>query len=293
MNYFGFRNEQAASYAAGIVGYLTKRPGVCLAVSGPGMTNTISGMAEALINKRPMIVFGGAGDSSLEGMGSFQELDQVACAKPVCKYAARPSSVQHIPIVIERAVRMATYGTPGPCYIDLPHNLLYTKVDEASVKYLPMVMPLPSLVLPNQMVTSTLELLKQAKSPLVIVGKGIAYGGAHDEMRAFVDSTRIPFLATPMGKGVISDYHELSAARARSHVLQNADVIFLCGARLNWILHFGAPPRFRADVKIIQLDNDPLDMHTNVQSVMPLCGDAKVILAQLNEALVTSNFSSG
>lgn len=81
-----------------------------------------------------------------------------------------------------------------------------------------------------------------------------------------------------MGKGVISDYDELSAARARSYVLQNADVIFLCGARLNWILHFGKPPRFRADVKIIQLDSDPLEMNTNVQSAVPLCGDAKTIL---------------
>ena len=112
------------------------------------MTNTISGMAEALINKRPMIVLGGASDSSLEGQGGFQELDQVACARPVCKYAARPSSIQHIPIVVERAVRMATYGTPGPCYIDLPHNLLYGKVDESLVHYLPQVEPLPKMLLP-------------------------------------------------------------------------------------------------------------------------------------------------
>ena len=125
-------------------------------------------------------------------------------------------------------------------------------------------------------------MLKQAKSPLVIVGKGIAYGGAHDEMRAFVEKSQIPFLATPMGKGVISDYSPFSAASARSYVLQNADVIFLCGARLNWILHFGLPPRFRADVKIIQLDSDPLEMHTNVHSAVPLCGDAKVILGQRN-----------
>ena len=114
------------------------------------------------------------------------------------------------------------------------------------------------------------------------MGKGIAYAGAHDEMRQFVEATQIPFLATPMGKGVISDYHNLSAARARSEVLGGADVIFLCGARLNWILHFGLAPRFRKDVKIIQLDNDPHEMHTNVKSLIPLCGDAKVILGQLN-----------
>ena len=96
-----------------------------------------------------------------------------------------------------------------------------------------------------------------------------------------------------MGKGVISDYNDLSTARARSHVLGNADVIFLCGARLNWILHFGLPPRFRKDVKFIQLENDPLEMNTNVTSEIPLCGDAKVILGQLNEALATSGFAAG
>jgi 2-hydroxyacyl-CoA lyase 1 len=93
--------------------------------------------------------------------------------------------------------------------------------------------------------------LREAKNPLVIIGKGISYGDAHDEMREFIELSKLQFLATPMGKGVVSDYHELSAASARSYVLQNADVIFLCGARLNWILHFGLPPRFKKGVKII------------------------------------------
>ena len=100
-------------------------------------------------------------------------------------------------------------------------------------------------------VDQTLNLLKTAKSPLIIVGKGVAYADAHEEMRQFVDLTNIPFLATPMGKGVISDFSDKSASRARSLVLQEADVIFLAGARLNWILHFGLPPRFKKDVKII------------------------------------------
>ena len=179
------------------------------------------------------------------------------------------------------------YGTPGACYIDLPFDLLYAKVPEESVQYLPKVEPLPALEVPQNLLSATLSLLKTAKNPLVIVGKGIAYADASGEMQQFVETTGIPFLATPMGKGVISDYHELSSARARSYVLQNADVIFLCGARLNWILHFGLKPRFRDDVKIIQLDSDPLEMNTNVTSSVPLCGDAKTILTQLNQALKT------
>ena len=131
IKYFGFRNEQAASYAAGIVGYLTGRPGIMLAVSGPGMTNCISGMAEALVNKRPMICIAGASDASLEGRGGFQEIDQLTLAKSVTKYAARPSSIKHVPLIIERAVKMSMYGTPGPVYVDLPSDILLGKFPES------------------------------------------------------------------------------------------------------------------------------------------------------------------
>ena len=102
-------------------------------------------------------------------------------------------------------------------------------------------------------------------------------------MREFIDRTQIPFLATPLGKGVVSDYHELSAASSRTFVLQNADVIFLCGARLNWLLHFGKAPRLNSKVKVIQLDRDPHEMNTNLQATVPLCGDVKAVLSQLNE----------
>jgi 2-hydroxyacyl-CoA lyase 1 len=143
------------------------------------------------------------------------------------------------------------YGTPGPCYIDLPNDLLTAKINEDSISYLPKVELLEPLTLPHSTLLSTLALLKSAKNPLIIVGKGIAYGRAEQEMRAFVEKTGLPFLATPMGKGVVPDKHALNAGSARSYILQNADVVFLCGARLNWILHFGLPPRFSKNVQFI------------------------------------------
>jgi len=135
------------------------------------------------------------------------------------------------------------------------------------------------------LLSATLSLLKQATKPLVIVGKGIAYGHAETEMRAFIEKSNLPFLATPMGKGVVKDADPHSVSAARTFVLQNADVIFLCGARLNWILHFGEAPRFNKNVKIIQLDSDPHEIHTNVKAEIPLVGDAKTVLSQLNSAL--------
>ena len=177
---------------------------------------------------------------------------------------------------------MSMYGAPGACYIDLPNDLLYAKVPEDSISYLPRVELLPPMVLPMTTVQATLALLKSAKTPLIIVGKGIGYARADSEMRAFINTTQIPFLATPMGKGVVPDNHPLNAGSARSFILQHADVVFVCGARLNWILHFGLPPRFSKNVKFIQLDVDPTEFGTNVTATIPLCGDAKTILGQLN-----------
>jgi 2-hydroxyacyl-CoA lyase 1 len=126
--------------------------------------------------------------------------------------------------------------------------------------------------------------LKNAKNPLVIIGKGIAYGKAEEEMRSFINRSGLPFLPTPMGKGVVDDAHPNSVASARTFALKTADVIFLAGARLNWILHFGESPRFNKNVKIIQLDNDPHEINNNVKATIPLVGDAKTILGQLSEA---------
>ena len=124
-----------------------------------------------------------------------------------------------------------------------------------------------------------------SEKPLVIVGKGMAWSRAEDEVRAFIERTKLPFLASPMGKGVMDDTHPLSVGAARSHALQEADVIFLMGARLNWIMHFGKPPRFNKDVKIIQLDIAHEAISQNVPAEVALVGDGKAIVGQLNKAL--------
>ena len=132
---------------------------------------------------------------------------------------------------------------------------------------------------------AALAALKSAERPLVIVGKGAAYADAAHEVREFIEATQLPYLASPMGKGVLPDDHPLSTAPARSHVLQNADLVFLMGARLNWIMHFGLPPRFNPDVRVIQIDIAAEEIGTNVPAEVALVGDAKAVTAQLNAAL--------
>ncbi|GIW13942.1 MAG: oxalyl-CoA decarboxylase [Tepidiforma sp.] len=288
IKFFGFRNEQAASYAAAAIGYLTGRPGVCLAVSGPGMVHGIAGMANAWANCWPMILIGGANDSYQNGQGAFQEAPQIETARPYAKYAARPDSTKRIPFFVEQAVRSTIYGRPGAAYLDLPGDLITGTVEESEVHFPPRCPDPPRSLAPWESVERALDALKSAERPLVIVGKGAAYARAEEEVRKFIDATQLPFLPTPMGKGVVPDDHPLAISPARSFALQNADLVLLLGARLNWILHFGQPPRFDPNVRVIQVDIAAEEIGNNVPTEVALVGDAKAITGQLNEALAKS-----
>ena len=288
IRYIGCRNEQAASYAAGAVGYMTGRPGCCLAVSGPGMVHAIAGLANAWSNAWPMILLGGANDSYQNGMGAFQETPQVEAARPFVKYAARPDSIKRLPYYIEQAVRTSIYGRPGAVYLDLPGDIIFDSIAEGDVECPGRCAEPPKSLADPEAITAALEALKSAKRPLVIVGKGAAYGRAEDEVLSFLEATQLPFLPTPMGKGVVPDDHELSIAPARSLAIGEADVILLIGARLNWILHFGMPPRFNKDVRILQIDIEPEEISTNVVTEAAMVGDAKSVVAQLNRELASS-----
>ena len=285
IRFVGMRHEQSAAYAAGAMGYLTGRPGVALTVSGPGMTNGISGLGNAQNNCWPFILLSGANGSDQMGMGAFQEAPQIEAARPFTKYAMRPETPARLPFYIDQAVKATLYGRPGAAYLDLLDDVISGTVDEALVKYPPPVPEPPRTVVAPEYVEQAVDALRSASNPLVIIGKGMAYARAEDDVRQFIESTQLPFLASPMGRGVMPDDHPLSVGAARSHVLQNADVIFLMGARLNWIMHFGAPPRFNPDVRIVQLDIDPNEIGHNVPTEVALVGDGKAVTGQVNAYL--------
>ena len=285
IKFYGFRNEQAASYAAAAVGYLTGRPGVCLTVSGPGMVHGIAGLANAWSNCWPMILISGAPDSYQDGQGSFQEAPQVEAARPFVKMSRRPESLARVPYYVEQAVRTSITGRPGAVYLDLPNDIISGQIEEDEVVYKDRA-PDPTRVLADpRHVSQAVSALKSAERPLVIVGKGAAYSGAEEEVRAFIEQTQLPFIASPMGKGVIPDDHPLSVQPARSYALQNADLVFLMGSRLNWIMHFGLPPRFNPDVRVVQMDIAAEEIGTNVPAEVGLVGDAKAITGQINDLL--------
>ncbi|XP_050469402.1 2-hydroxyacyl-CoA lyase 1 isoform X1 [Bombus huntii] len=281
IQYLGFRNEQAACYAAQAYGYLTRKPAVVLCVSGPGLLHVIGGMANAQINCWPLIVLGGSCAQDHEGVGGFQEWPQVESSKPYCKYAARPPCAAVIPLHVEKAVRLSTYGRPGATYLDLPATLLIQSINKENI-YKVASCPPPPLIFPDQrLVQQAANLLMRARKPLLIIGKGAAYGRAENEVRNMVYLTGIPFLPMPMGKGVVPDTNERCVSSARTFALQQSDVILLLGARLNWMLHFGKPPRFQPDVKMIQVDLCPEELHNSVPSAIAIQSDISTTVDSL------------
>mmetsp|Transcript_11021 Transcript_11021/g.20567 ORF Transcript_11021/g.20567 Transcript_11021/m.20567 type:complete len:580 (-) Transcript_11021:29-1768(-) len=294
LKFIGMRNEQAASYAAGAVGYLTGRPGCCLVVPGPGALHALAGMGNASVNGWPMIVIAGSSELSQDGLGAFQESlaprggaqIQVTYPSQVGKYAVKATDPKRIPFFIEQAVRYAVMGRPGATYVEVGGDTLREKVSSMNDVYFPpMVRDPPLQPAPSADIQRALSLLAGAKAPLLILGKGAAYADASPELAEFVAHTGVPFLPTPMGKGVLDDEHELCVSSSRSAALKGADVILLVGARLNWILHYGGPPRYRRDVKFIQVEILPEEVGHSVQPEVPLVGHAKAICGQLLEGL--------
>jgi 2-hydroxyacyl-CoA lyase 1 len=283
--YLGMRNEQSAAYAAAAYGYLTGRPGAAVVVTGPGVVHGLSGLANAQQNCWPMILIGGASETYRGGMGAFQEERQVLIASPFCKFAHGIESVARIPFYVEMATRNAIYGRPGATYLDMPDDIIRGTCELDKISQAERVPEAPRTVAPAENVEAALNLLEKAQRPLVILGKGMAWSRGEDEVRAFIERTQVPFVRSPMGKGVMPDDHPLSAGAARTLALQQADVIFLMGARLNWIFHFGLPPRYAKDVKVIQLDISPEEIGHNKPTEVALVGDGKAIMAQVNKAL--------
>ncbi len=285
IQYIGMRNEQAASYAAHAAGYLTGRPQACLTVSGPGVIHAFAGLANAQQNCWPMILIGGASPIYQNGMGAFQEERQVELAKPYCKYAHAIEHANRIPFYVAEAVRHSLYGRPGAAYLDFPDDIIQAEVEESEIVAASRVSDPPRSLADPQAVEAALDALESAERPLVVVGKGMAWSRADEEVRSFIDRTQLPFLASPMGKGVLPDDDPLSVGAARSTALREADVVFLMGARLNWIMHFGLPPRFSDKVRVVQLDISPEEIGRNVPAEVGLVGDGKAITQQLNTAL--------
>jgi oxalyl-CoA decarboxylase len=290
MRVLSFRHEQNAGYAAAIAGFLTKKPGICLTVSAPGFLNGLTALAHATTNCFPMILISGSSEREIVDLqqGDYEEMDQLAVAKPLCKAAYRVLHAEDIGIGIARAIRAAVSGRPGGVYLDLPANLLGQTMDAAAgAKSLVKVIDAAPRQLPaRESVARALEVLKGAKRPLIILGKGAAYAQADDEIRRFVEASGIPYLPMSMAKGLLPDTHPQSAGPARSLVLKESDVVMLIGARLNWLLSHGKGKAWGdRPKKFVHIDIEPREMDANVEIAAPVVGDIGSCVQALLEAM--------
>ncbi len=286
IRYIGFRREDSAGNAAAAAGFLTKRPGICLTVSAPGFLNGLPALAAATTNCFPMIQISGSSQRHLVDLqrGEYEELDQMAAARPFAKAAYRIDRVQDIGLGVARAVRTAVSGRPGGVYLDIPGEVLGQAMDAAAAARTVwrVADPAPGQLPAPEAVDRALSLLAGAERPLIVLGKGAAYAQADEQIRAFVESTGIPFLPMSMAKGLLPDDHPQSAAAARSLALGQADVVMLVGARLNWLLGQGEAPEWSPDATFIQADISAAELDSNQPIAAPLVGDIGSVMTALN-----------
>jgi oxalyl-CoA decarboxylase len=279
MRVISFRHEQHAGNAAAAAGFLTQKPGICLTVSAPGFLNGLTSLANATVNCFPIILISGSSEREIVDLqqGDYEEMDQLAIAKPLCKAAYRVLHAQDIGVGIARAIRSAVSGRPGGVYLDFPAKLFSQTMDalDGRQSLIKVVDPAPRQIPAADAVQRALDLLKSAKRPLILLGKGAAYAQADADILSLVEKTGIPYLPMSMAKGLLPDTHPQSASAARSYVLAEADVVMLVGARLNWLLSHGKGKTWGAPnaKQFIQIDIEPKEIDSNVAIAAPLIGD--------------------
>jgi oxalyl-CoA decarboxylase len=289
MRFIGFRHEQNAGNAAAIAGYMTQKPGICLTVSAPGFLNGLTALANATTNCFPMILISGSSEREIVDLqqGDYEEMDQLNAAKPYAKAAYRINKAEDIGIGVARAIRAAVSGRPGGVYLDVPAQLLSQTIEASHGKrsLVKVVDPVPRQIPAPDSVQRALALIKGAKKPLILLGKGAAYAQADDDIRALVERTGIPYLPMSMAKGLLPDTHAQSASAARSYVLAEADVVVLIGARLNWLLAHGKGKTWGKPKQFVQIDIAPTEIDSNVAIAAPLIGDIGSCVAALLDGL--------
>ena len=235
----------------------------------------------------PLLLLAGSSETHLVTKGAFQELDAISLLDRQTKCSIRPPSVEVIPSSIQNAYRASWYGRPGTGFVDLPADLIQGIAESADDVQTASLVPSPPINSADlSRLSKVVALLQNAHAPLVVIGKGAAYASAEAPIRQLINTYNLPFLPTPMGKGVVADSHPLNAASARSTALKEADVVLILGARLNWILHFGDSPKWNPAARFIQVDISAEEIGKNAgDAELGIVGDIGTVVSQLIDSL--------
>jgi thiamine pyrophosphate-dependent acetolactate synthase large subunit-like protein len=281
MRIIDVRHEQAAAMMANAYARVTGKAGVCSTASGPAATNLLTGLAHALNDAAPVIALGGASPIHHFHTEAFQEVDQLSMMRPACKWAGQAISPKRMPEYINIAFRQAMNGRMGPAYLDLPGDVLYSKMNEDDV-----VWPRPAkahhrILGDPGLVEEAVNLLARAERPVIVSGSGVIWSDASAALEQLVNETGMPFYTTPQGRGVVPEDHPRCFLSARSLAFREADVIMFLGTRFNYVISHGQAPRFNADAKVIQVNIDPIEIGRNRPVDVGIVGDLKAVLGQM------------
>ena len=287
----GCRHEESAAFMASAWGYALRKPGVVVTGSGPGMTNAVTPMYAATEGGMPLVVLGGSTHAALRGWGGFQEGDQLAFAAPGCKWTRQVDRSERIAELLYLALGRAIGGRPGAVYLDYPAEVVARRIPEEHAGLRTRV---PEIARPHAdpaAIERIAEMLALAERPLVIAGKGAAWADAGEAFERLVD-LGLPYVTSPMARGLIPDDHPHFANAARGAALQRADAILMIGGRFNWIFQFGRAPRYDANVRIAQIDLEAGELFSAADVEIGVVADAAAATGQLVEVLTGRRLAS-
>ena len=285
------RHEQAAVHAADGYARATGRPGVCLVTSGPGGTNTVTGLATAYMDSIPLVVFTGQVPTPLIGNDAFQEADIVGITRPCTKHNYLVASVDQLATIIKEAFYIAISGRPGPVLVDLPKDVMQSKAEFIYPTKLNLTTYRPTVKAHIPSIKRAAELIRHAQRPVIYAGGGVITSGAHEELRTLAEMAGFPVAMTLMGLGCFPGTHPLSLGMLGMHgtyranmAVNNSDLLLAVGARFDDRVT-GRVEDFAPGAKIIHVDIDPTSIQKNIAVDVPIVADARDALARLVEVL--------
>ncbi|HSF06345.1 MAG TPA: thiamine pyrophosphate-binding protein [Methylomirabilota bacterium] len=279
------RHEQAAAHAADAYARLTRNIGVAVVTAGPGVTDAVTGVANAQSARSPLLLIGGAAPLGLRGQGALQEMEQVALLRPVTKGAWSVAETRQIPEVLTTAIRTALTGRPGPVFVEIPVDMLMNRVDDR-------LAPIPTGAVhrspapadPDAVVRLG-HLLSRAERPVVIAGSGVWWDDAAKSLTAFAEAAGVPVFMNGAGRGCLASDHPRAFAHARGWALAQADFVLVLGAPLDFRLGYGRPPTFADDARVAMIDCDPAELGRNRRLEIGLAAHIGRALEQLTDVL--------
>lgn len=296
-NHLLTRHEQGAIHAADGYARASGKVGVCIVTSGPGATNTVTGIATAFMDSVPLVIITGNVASTLIGTDAFQEADITGITMPITKHSYLVRDVADLPRIIHEAFHIANTGRKGPVLIDIPKDVsnqttLFNPVQSVSLRgYNPTVVP--NRLQLDKLVTA----IKESKQPVVIAGGGVIYSGAHEELYEFITKTQIPVTTTLLGLGAFPTGNDLWMGMPGMHgtytanqAIQRSDLLISIGARFDDRVT-GKLDGFAPNAKIVHIDIDPAEIGKNVKTDIPIVGDVKTVLQQLNSMISSADLA--